>query len=73
MSDEMDFFIFLLEKYADDHNRNAADVLKQWDEHGITQDIYDYYFVYHQEALTNAYQDIDSLLATGKHIYPWAN
>ena len=38
-------------------------------EHGITQEIFDGYFIYHQEALTNAYMDIDSLLATGEHAY----
>lgn len=69
MSDEMDFFIFLLEHYACDHNVSAADVLREWDTHGITQKIFDYYFIYHQEALTNAYMDIDSLLATGEHAY----
>ena len=69
MSDEMDFFTFLLQNYAFDHERNAADVLREWDEHGITQEIFDGYFIYHQEALTNAYMDIDSLLATGEHAY----
>lgn len=69
MSDEMDFFVFLLEHYAADHDRKASDVLREWDAHGITQEVFDGYFIYHQEALTNAYMDIDSLLATGKHAY----
>ncbi len=69
MSDEMQFFIFLLERYAADHHTSADKVLREWDEHGITQQIFDSYFIYHQEALTNAYMDIDSLLATGKHAY----
>jgi len=30
----------------------------------------DGYWRYHQEAIQNAYADIDSLLATGKHIQP---
>lgn len=70
--EEMWFFVYLLEYYAREKGRDAGDVLREWDEHGITQDIFDCYFVYHQEALTNAYEDIDSLMTTGKHIYPWA-
>lgn len=69
MPEEMKFFIFLLACYAEDHSRNAADVLREWDEHGITKEIYDSYFIYHQEALSNAYNDIASLIATGKHAY----
>ena len=36
MSEEMKFFIFLLECYADDHSRNAADVLREWDREKYT-------------------------------------
>ena len=69
MSDGMNFFIFLLERYAADHQLSADEVLREWDQHGITQEIYDNYWIYHTEALTNAYMDIDSLLTTGKHAY----
>ncbi|MCC8097438.1 MAG: DUF3791 domain-containing protein [Eubacterium sp.] len=69
MSAEMDFFIFLLECYAEYKNTKANDVLREWDEHGITQEIYDNYEMYHQERIENAYEDIDSLLATGKHAW----
>ena len=69
MSDEMDFFIFLLEAYAERRGVNAGDVLRQWDDRGITQAIYDGYFIYHQEDLSNAFEDIDALLSTGKHAY----
>ena len=31
MSKEMNFFIYLLEKYADKKNKNASDILKEWD------------------------------------------
>ena len=48
---------------------STGDVLREWDEHGITQEIFNNYLIYHTEALTNAYMDIDSLLATGKHAY----
>ena len=69
MSEEMQFFIYLLENYAYDKKRPAGDVLKEWDEKGITQKIHDSYFLYHQECLENAYADIDSLVATGKHAW----
>ena len=63
----MDFFTYLLEYYAQAKGRNAGDVLREWDAKGVTQEIYDGYWQYHQEALENAYADIDSLTATGKH------
>lgn len=37
-----------------------------WDEHGITSFVYDMYEMYHQEAIQNAFVDIDSLIETGK-------
>ena len=48
-------------------NRPTGEVLREWDAKGITQKIYDGYEFYHCEALENAFEDIDSLLATGKH------
>ena len=69
MSDEMKFFLFLIERYAEIKNRSTGDVLREWDEKGITQEIYDGYWEYHQETLQNAYSDIDSLAATGKHAW----
>ncbi|MCD7855108.1 MAG: DUF3791 domain-containing protein [Clostridiales bacterium] len=69
MSAEMDFFIYLLEYYAEHKKTDAGNVLKEWDEHGITQEIYDNYEMYHQERIENAFEDIDSLLATGKHAW----
>ncbi|WP_202962227.1 MULTISPECIES: DUF3791 domain-containing protein [Bifidobacterium] len=47
--------------------RSASDVLREWDEHGVTQEIYDMYEMYHQESICNAYEDIDHLVATGEH------
>ena len=69
MTDELRFFIFLIERYAYEKQRPTADVLREWDEHGVTQEIYDGYWIYHQESLENAYKDIDSLVATGEHAY----
>ncbi len=67
MNEELKFFIFLIENYAYTKNRPTSDVLREWDEKGITEEIYDGYFQYHQESLENAFNDIDSLAATGKH------
>lgn len=68
MNDETIFFLFLIERYAAKYNRSTGDVLREWDEKKITQEIYDGYFQYHQERLENAFDDIDSLVATGKHL-----
>lgn len=67
MSAEMEYFIYLLEYYSEYKNKSAKDVLKEWDEKGLTDIIYDGYFRYHQERIENAVEDIDSLCATGKH------
>ena len=69
MSDEMRFFLFLIERYADHKGRSTGDVLREWDQKGVTQEIFDGYFQYHQEAIQNAYRDIDSLVATGAHAF----
>lgn len=68
MSDELNFFIFLIENYACYKNRPTGDVLREWDAKGITDEIYNGYFQYHQERIENAYDDIDCLMTTGKHI-----
>jgi hypothetical protein len=69
MSEEMKFFMYLLEYYASYKNRKTGDVLAEWDKHGITQTIFENYWGYHTERIENAYMDIDSLLATGKHAW----
>jgi len=66
MSEEMKFFMYLVEYYAAYKNMKSGDVLKEWDNHGIVQKIYDNYWTYHTEGIENAYMDIDSLLKTGK-------
>lgn len=69
LTEEFRFFNYLLEEYAAYKDMNAADVLREWDKKGITQEIYDGYWGYHQEAIQNAYMDIDSLMTTGKHAW----
>lgn len=68
MSEEFRFFNYLLEKYSKYKNKDAGMILSEWDKAGITQEVFDGYFQYHQERIENAYDDIDSLMATGKHI-----
>ena len=67
MSAEMEYFIYLLEYYAEYAKKPARDVLKNWDDKGITDKIFNGYFKYHQERIENAFEDIDSLIETGKH------
>ena len=62
MSKEMDFFISLLENYAEYKGTTADIVLKQWDSAEKTTFIYDMYERYHAEAMENAFQDIDELM-----------
>ena len=69
MGEEMKFFAYLLEYYTDYKGKSTKKVLEEWDQHQITQIIYDNYWGYHAERLENAFEDIDSLLATGKHAW----
>lgn len=62
MTKEMEFFIFLLEHYADYKNTTADKVLKQWDELKLTDFIYEMYEIYHAERLENAFDDIEKLI-----------
>lgn len=69
MEAETNFFLFLVERYAESKDRLAGDVLREWDRCGITQEIFDNYEMYHQERIENAFADIDSLLKTGKNAW----
>ena len=69
MTEDMKFFLFLIERYASHKGRPTGEILREWDAKGVTQEIYDGYWQYHQEAIQNAYMDIDSLVATGKHAF----
>ena len=69
MPEEMKFFMYLLEFYAAYKNRKTGEVLAEWESKGLTKKIYDNYWVYHMEAIENAYADIDNLLNTGKHAW----
>ena len=69
MSDEMIFFLFLIERYARYKGKSTKDVMDEWDAHGITQEIFDGYWEYHTERIENAFDDIDSLLTNGTHAW----
>ena len=62
MSKEGEFFIYLLERYADLKKEKASEILKLWDRIGLTNLIYDLYEIYHVERLENAFEDIDKLV-----------
>lgn len=61
MSKESEFFIYLIERYAEYKNSSAPEILSQWDKLGITDLIYNLYEMYHCESLENAFEDIDEL------------
>lgn len=65
MTEEMEFFLYLLEHYAEYKDKRTKDVLKEWEDTGIIDKIYDNYWTYHSERIENAYMDIDSLVQTG--------
>ena len=62
MSKEGEFFIYLLERYADFKKEKASEILKLWDRIGLTNLIYDLEKIYHVERLENAFEDIDKLV-----------
>lgn len=62
MTKEMDFFIFLIENYAAYKKIGADEVIKKLDELNLTDFVYNMYERYHQEALENAFIDIDNLI-----------
>ena len=62
MSKKTEFFIYLIERYAEAKGITADAVHRQWDELGITDLIYDMYEIYHVERLQNAFDDIDNLI-----------
>jgi hypothetical protein len=59
LSNEMLFFVYLLEKYAEYKKANAANILKIFDQTNLTDYIKQMYPMYHTERLENAFADID--------------
>jgi iron-sulfur cluster repair protein YtfE (RIC family) len=62
MSNEMAFFVYLLEKYAEYKNENTYSLLKEWENSKLIDYIMQMYPMYHTERIENAFADIDRLL-----------
>ena len=60
ISNQSEFFIFLLEKYAEQKSLSVCEVLKSWQEHGMLDYINGMYEQYHTERIENAFADIDN-------------
>ncbi|GHV43501.1 hypothetical protein FACS1894180_2770 [Bacteroidia bacterium] len=59
ISNKSEFFIFLLEKYAEKNAISASEVLEQWQKLNVIDYINGMYEQYHTERLENAFEDID--------------
>lgn len=66
MGKELQFFIYLLERYAESSGRSGTEVIKEWDDLELTEYIYGMYELYHIEALENAFMDIDQMVLKKK-------
>ncbi|MDR1151103.1 MAG: DUF3791 domain-containing protein [Bifidobacteriaceae bacterium] len=65
MSQELGYFIFLIERYAQAKGKTGAQVLEALDAAGLTEFVIGMYDLYHVERTENAFADIDDLLANG--------
>ena len=61
MAREMQFFMQLINKYAEYKNSTAGDTLTLWDELEISSLIYENYEAYRNEAIEDVFADIDKL------------
>jgi len=59
MSNEMVFFVYLLEKYAEYKNENTYSLLKKWEDSNLIDYIMQMYPMYHTERIENAFADIE--------------
>ena len=66
MTEEFEFFVYLIEAYAKHKGSTASAILNKLDKVGKTDFVFDMYEMYHSEAIENAFIDIDSLITTGK-------
>jgi hypothetical protein len=68
MTVEQDFFIYLIEYYARYKDMPTSSVYSKLEELGLTDFICnDMYWRYHTEAIENAFEDIDQLIAERTH------
>jgi iron-sulfur cluster repair protein YtfE (RIC family) len=59
MSNEIAFFAYLLEKYAEYKNEDTASLLLKWEKSKLIEYIMQMYPMYHTERIENAFADID--------------
>jgi hypothetical protein len=59
LSNEMSFFVYLLEKYAEYKGISATNSLKLFDQMHLIDYIKQMYPMYHTERIENAFYDID--------------
>lgn len=62
MSEQGEFFLYLIERYAEYKGMSADKVLDEWKRLNIVDLIYDMYEIYHSERLENAFEDIDKIV-----------
>lgn len=62
MEKEMEFFIYLMEKYSEYKKESTTEVVNRLEELELLEYIYNLYERYHSEAIENAFQDIDELI-----------
>jgi len=59
MSNEIAFFAYLLEKYAEYKSEDTVSLLLKWEESKLIEYIMQMYPMYHTERIENAFADID--------------
>lgn len=62
MNRETEFFIYLIEKYAEYKKISTTDILNTLERLDLTEFIYKMYERYHTEAIENAFKDIEELI-----------
>lgn len=62
MSKEMEFYIYLMEMYAEYKNIPTYEIVNKLDELNLTDFVYSMYEMYHIESINNAFDDIDRLI-----------
>lgn len=68
MSKEMEFYIYLMEKYSEYKNVSTTDIINKLEQLKLTDFIYSMYEMYHIEAIENAFNDIDRLIKENENI-----
>lgn len=62
MDKQMEFYIYLIEKYSEYKNISTTDVVNKLNELELTDVVYKMYERYHTESINNAFDDIDELI-----------